>query len=53
MVKEGVLLNPDRLKKLEKLGLEHVQLSFQDTDNENEKSDEFNSSETEKKSAKL
>ena len=35
LITSGVLLNPDRLNKLEKLGLEHVQLSFQDTDNEN------------------
>ena len=35
LITSGVLLNPDRLKKLEKLGLEHVQLSFQDTDKEN------------------
>ena len=35
LITSGVLLNPDRLKKLEQLGLEHVQLSFQDTDKEN------------------
>ena len=35
LITSGVLLNPDRLKKLESLGLEHVQLSFQDTDHEN------------------
>lgn len=35
LITSGVLLNLDRLKKLESLGLEHVQLSFQDTDNEN------------------
>ncbi|MBC33701.1 MAG: pyrroloquinoline quinone biosynthesis protein PqqE [Rickettsiales bacterium] len=35
LITSGVLLNPDRLRKLESLGLEHVQLSFQDTDKEN------------------
>jgi pyrroloquinoline quinone biosynthesis protein E len=35
LITSGVLLNPDRIEKLEKLGLEHVQLSFQDTESEN------------------
>ena len=35
LITSGVLLNPDRIRNLEKLGLEHVQLSFQDTENEN------------------
>ena len=35
LITSGVLLDEERINKLEKLGLEHVQLSFQDTENEN------------------
>ena len=35
LITSGVLLDEGRVKRLEKLGLEHVQLSFQDTENDN------------------